>query len=362
MFKMNDAGDVISLIFLFNGVFMKASIFREFGGPNVLRYEDVATPSARPGHVVIRVLAAGINRLELYLREGAITRDLALPHILGSDAVGEVVELGAGVTDFSLGERVVPMPGYPLDKADYAFSPMSAATSYAIAGIMSWGAYAEYMEVPAHWLLRDDTGLSPEELATLPMVLVTAVRAVRVVGAVKAGDTVLVQAGGSGTGSMSIQIAKALGARVVTTVSNDEKAEVARKLGADLVINSKREDFVAVSREWTGGKGMDVTIDNLGGEILARSIEATRPTGTVVTLGFVAGSELNLDIRSFFFSQRRLLGTLMGDLDDLRFGLDLIKKGAVRPVLDQVIPLSEAARAHELLGEGRVSGNLVLKP
>ncbi len=341
---------------------MKASIFREFGAPSVLRYEDVATPSARPGNVVIRVLAAGINRLELYLREGTITRDLALPHVLGSDAVGEVVELGDGVTDFVVGERVVPMPGYPLDAADYAFTPMSAAPSYAIAGIMSWGSYAEFMEVPAHWLLRDETGLPPEQLATLPMVVVTAVRAVKVIGGVEAGNTVLVQAGGSGTGSMSVQIAKALGARVVTTVSSDEKAEVAKQLGADLVINTKHEDFVAVTREWTGGRGIDVTIDNLGGQILARSIEATRPTGTVVTLGFVAGTELNLDIRSFFFSQRRLLGTLMGDLNDLRFGLDLIKAGAVRPVLDQVIPLSEAARAHELLALGNVSGNLVLMP
>lgn len=341
---------------------MKASIFREFGAPSVLRYENVATPSARPGHVVIQILAAGINRLELYLREGAITRDLVLPHVLGSDAVGTIVELGEGVTGFAVGERVVPMPGYPLDPVDYGKSPMSAVPSYAIAGIVSWGSYAEYMEVPAHWLLRDDTGLSPEEVATLPMVIVTAVRAVKVVGAVEAGNTVLIQAGGSGTGSMAIQIAKALGAKVATVVSSDEKAETARKLGADLVVNSKTEDFVSATQEWTDGKGVDVTIDNLGGDILARSIEATRPTGTIVTLGFVAGGELKLDVRSFFFSQRKLLGTLMGDMNDLRFGLDLVKKGVVRPVLNQVIPLSDASAAHELLATGKVSGNLVLKP
>jgi NADPH:quinone reductase-like Zn-dependent oxidoreductase len=341
---------------------MKAAVFREFGAPDVLRYEDQPTPQARPGHVVIRVLAAGVNRLDHYLREGSVTRDLALPHVLGSDAVGEVVEIGAGVSGFSLGERVVPMPGYPLNDADADFHPMSAAPSYAIAGIMNWGAYAEYMQVPARWLLKDDTGLSVEQLATLPMVVVTGVRAVKEVGGVKAGDTVLVHAGGSGTGSMNLQIAKALGARVATTVISDATAELARQLGADLVIHSQREDFVAATRDWTAGRGVDVVIDNLGGDVLARSIDATRATGTVVAMGFVLGLEVKLNIRSFFFSQRRLLGSLMGDMADMRFGLDLIRQGKVRAVLDQVIPLAEAARAHQLLADDKVLGNLVLKP
>jgi NADPH:quinone reductase len=341
---------------------MKAAVFRQFGPPSVLRYEEVPTPQARHGHVVIRVLAAGVNRLEHYLREGSVTRDLALPHVLGSDAVGEIVEIGTGVNGFLVGERVIPMPGYPLDDADADFDPMSAAPSYAIAGIMSWGAYAEYMQVPARWLLTDDTGLSPEQLATLPMVVVTGVRAVKEVGGVKAGDTVLVHAGGSGTGSMNLQIAKALGARVATTVRSDAKADIARKLGADLVINMEHEDFVAVTREWSDGRGVDVVIDNLGGDVLARSIEAARPTGTVVTIGFVRGLELNLNIRSFFFSQRRLLGSLMGDVTNMRFGLDLIRQRKLQPVLDQILPLAEAARAHELVAEGKVTGNLVLKP
>jgi NADPH:quinone reductase len=341
---------------------MKAAVFRQFGPPSVLRYEDVPTPQARPGHVVIRVLAAGVNRLEHYLREGSVTRDIALPHVLGSDAVGEIVEIGAGVSGFLKGERVIPMPGYPLDDAHADFHPMSVAPSYAIAGIMSWGAYAEYMHVPARWLLKDDTGLPPEQLATLPMVVVTGVRAVKEVGGVKADDTVLVHAGGSGTGSMNLQIAKALGARVATTVRSDAKADIARKLGADLVINIEHEDFVSVTREWSDGRGVDVVIDNLGGDVLARSIEAARPTGTVVTIGFVRGLELNLNIRSFFFSQRRLLGSLMGDVADMRFGLDLIRQRKLRPVLDQILPLTEAARAHELVAEGKVLGNLVLKP
>lgn len=341
---------------------MKAAVMRAFGAPEVLKLEEVVTPSARPGFVVIRVLASGVNRLEHYLREGSVTRDLALPHVLGSDAVGEVVEVGAGVTGFASGDRVLPLPGYPLDPADDGFYPLSSAPSYAIGGIARWGSYAEYMEVPARWLLRDDTGLTPELLATLPMVLVTGVRAVKEVGGVKAGDHVLVHAGGSGTGSMNLQIAKALGAQVATTVSSDAKEEAARRLGADLVINTARQDFVAATREWTGGKGADVVIDNLGGDILARSIEASRAAGTIVTLGFVAGLELRLKIRDFFFTNRRLLGTLMGDEADFRFGLDLVRQGKITPVLDRVLPLAEAAHAHSLLARNEVVGNLVLQP
>jgi NADPH:quinone reductase-like Zn-dependent oxidoreductase len=340
---------------------MKAALFRQFGGPEVLKYEEVATPQVRPGHVLIKVLASGVNRLEHYIREGSVLKDMALPHVLGSDAVGTIAQVGAGVRGFAIGERVLPMPGYPLDPDD-AFEPISAAPSYAIGGIVRWGSYAEYLEVPARWVLRDDTKLTAEELATLPMVLVTGVRAVKTVGGVKTGDDVLVHAGASGTGSMSIQIAKALGARVATTVDSAEKGALAESLGADLVIDVRHSDFVAATKQWTHGKGVDVVIDNLGGDILARSLDAARVCGTVVAMGFVAGLEVRFHIRNFFFSHKRLLGTLMGDAADFHFGLSLVKRGKVRPLLDQALPLAEAARAHALIADNRVAGNLVLVP
>lgn len=340
---------------------MKAAVFRQFGAPEVLQYEEVATPSAQPGHVVIKVQAAGVNRLEHYIREGSVLRDLPLPHVLGSDAVGTIARIGPGVTGFAIGEKVIPMPGFPQNPED-RFEPMSAAPSYAIGGIVKWGSYAEYLEVPAAWVLKDDTGMRAEDLATLPMVLVTGVRAVKVVGAVKPGDHVLVHAGASGTGSMNIQIAKALGARVATTVRSAAKAELAESAGADLVIDTSRTDFVAATKAWTEGRGADVVIDNLGGDILARSLDATRVCGTVVAMGFVAGLEVRMHVRNFFFSHKRLLGTLMGDVADLRFGLDLVKLGKVRPLLDEALPLSQAARAHRLVAANKVAGNLVLVP
>jgi len=341
---------------------VKAAAFRRFGGPEVLEYMDLPTPEPHPGNVVVKVLASGVNRLEHYLREGSVLTNLALPHVLGSDAAGEIAAVGTGVTQFKTGERVVPMPGYPLEANDDRFDPLSAAPSYAIGGIVKWGTYAEYVEVPAQWVLRDETGLKPEELATLPMVLVTAVRSVKVVGGVKPGDRVLVHAGASGTGTMNIQVARALGARVATTVQGEQQAKLASSLGAELVIDARARDFVKDVRDWTEGRGVDVTIDNLGGDILQKSIDATRVSGTIVAMGFVAGVEVRFHIRNFFFSHKRLLGTLMGDVADFRWGLQQIRAGKIRPLLDRALPLAEAAEAHRLIASNAVNGNLVLKP
>jgi NADPH2:quinone reductase len=341
---------------------MKAAAFARFGGPEVLELVEVETPRPRPGSVLVKVLAAGINRLEHYLREGSVTREIALPHVLGSDAAGEIAALGEGVGGLAVGDRVVPMPGYPLDAGDDAHAPLSAAPSYAIGGIARWGTYAQFVEVPARWVLRDETGLSPEAMATLPMVLVTAVRAVKTVGGVREGDRVLVHAGASGTGSMSLQVARALGARVAVTVDDDRKAAQAEALGAERTIDVRRRDFVREVRDWTSGRGADVIIDNLGGPILQRSLEATRVGGAVVAMGFVAGVEATLHVRDFFFGHKRLLGTLMGDAADFRWGLEQIAAGRIRPLLDRALPLAEAATAHRLLADNQVAGNLVLLP
>ena len=340
---------------------MKAAVLREFGAPEVLRLEDLPIPEVKPGHVLIKILAAGTNRLEDYLRAGSVVQ-LTFPHVLGSDAAGEVAAVGKGVTGFKPGERVIPMPGYPLEAADRGFAPMSAAPSYAIGGIVEWGTYAQYIQVPAHWVVRDTSGLDPEQAATLPMVLVTGMRAVKTVGGVKQGDHVLIHAGASGTGSMNIQIAKALGAAVATTVDSDEKGEFARSLGADLVIDARHRDFVALTRDWTKGRGVDVAIDNLGGPILQRSLEALRPLGVCVAMGFVAGVEATFHVRNFFFAHKQIRGTLMGDVEDMVSGLDLVRQGRIRPQLDRTLPLAQAAEAHRLLSSNAVRGNVVMLP
>lgn len=341
---------------------MKAAVLREFGGPEVLRYEEVDTPQPKPGNVLIKVLAAGLNRLDHYLREGSVVPDLPLPHILGVDAVGEVVELGEGVSDVNLGDRVIPAAGFTLQEEDDHNRPLASSSSFVVPGVHLWGAYAQYMEVPARWVLKDESGHSPAHVATLPVVLGTSVRAVKQVGEVKAGDTVLVTAGASGSGNMHIQVAKALGAKVAATVRDDVKADYVQSQGADLVINTRNENVVERVKAWTDGKGVDVAIDNVGGTELAQTIDAVRPFGIIVAYGFAAGAESTINIRDFFFSQKQLRGTIFADPEDLEWGLEQVRLGKIKPALDRTFPLSQAAEAHRLLSTNQVKGNYVLLP
>ena len=341
---------------------MKATVIKEFGDFDVLKYEDIKTPKPRAGHVLIKVLAAGVNRLDHYIREGSIVPELAFPHILGADAAGEIAELGEGVTGFEIGERVIVVPGYPQKQEETNIRPTVVAPSFALPGLHVSGTYTQYMEIPSYAAVKDETGLKPEDVATLPVVLATAVHAIRGIGEVKADHKVLIHSGASGSGSMQIQVAKALGTQVATTVRGDAKAELAKKAGADLVINTREEDFIEQVKEWTGGLGADVVIDNLAGDVLAKSIEATKPMGVIVAFGFAAGPEVKFDIRSLFFAQKKLCGSMASDAEDLQFGLELIRKGTVKPMLDRTLPLSQTAEAHRLIATNEVAGNIVLLP
>ena len=341
---------------------MKAAIIHQFGSPDVLRYEEIATPEPRPGHVVIKVLAAGVNRFDHYIREGSVTPELPFPHVLGADAAGEIAAIGDGVAGFTVGERVVPLTGYPMKDDEAGIYPISAASSYTVLGLGIPGTYAQFMEIPARWVLKDNTGLAPGEVSALPMAVSTAVRAVKVVGEVKAGDDVLVTAGASGVGTMQIQVARALGARVAATVRSESKIGALKDLGANRVINTQEEDMVRAVQQWTDGKGADVVIDNVGGDLFPHVIDSTRGQGMIVAVGFLAGTQVSFDIRNFFFGQKQLRGTLGGDIEDLRWGLEQVRAGKLRPALDRTLPLSEAAEAHRLVSTNQITGSVALLP
>ena len=338
---------------------MKAATITRFGPPSVFEFADIPRPEPGPGELLIRVEAAGLNRLDHYIREGGVNPNLAFPHVLGSDAVGIVEALGDGATGFAVGDRVIPMPGYPTDPADPGAAVLATSPSYAIRGLARNGSYAEYMTAPARWTVHAPEGIASTDLATLPMALVTAVQAVKVVGGVTEGDTVLIQAGASGTGSFMVQIAKALGARVAATVRSDAKRSFVEGLGADLVVGMADGALDAVG-EWSDG-GVDVAVDNLGGPSLARSVDATRPLGLTVLMGNVLGLESTLPVRSVFFPQKRIAGTLMGGVDDLEWGLEQVRAGRIRPTLDRTYPLDQADAAHTRLAAGDAVGNLVFE-
>ena len=344
------------------GYDMKAAVINRFGGPEVFELIDIPTPKPGPDDVLIKVLAATVNRLDHYIRGGSVNPNLSFPHVLGMDAVGEIVEIGSDVRGFSIGDRIIAMPGYPTAAEDIHIRPATAAPSYSLPGLHFSGTYAQYIVIPAAWVVHDHSGLPPEQAVSLPVTLLTAVRAVQIVGEVKTGQTILTHAGASSTGLMSIQVAKALGAKVATTVRTKESAEVVRTIGVDRLINTKEEDFNEAIQDWTQGRGVDVAIDSLGGDIFARTIDAVKPFGIIVAMGFMAGTEVKFDIRNFFFGQKQIRGALMADIEDLQQWLIKVREGLVVPVVDTVLPLSEAAKAHELVAENKAKGAVILMP
>ena len=193
--------------------------------------------------------------------------------------------------------------------------------------------------------------------------LVTAVHAVKTLGRVGPGSKVLIQAGASGTGSMAIQVAKALGAQVITTVSTDRKAALARQLGADDVVRYRDSDVGAAVRSWTGGAGVDVVIDPVGGVAMPANIESLKPRGAIVNLGLSGGVEATIPhLYAFFRNERRIVGAWMGSMAELEFGLDLVKQGKIRPALHKTLPLREAREAHRMIANHDVVGKLALLP
>lgn len=341
---------------------MKAAVVKSFGGPEGIEYIDIPTPEPAPGQALLRVLAAGTNYYDVAVRLGLVDRAIPLPHVLGADIVGVVEAVGAGVSRWQAGDRVFVQPGFPLDPAERRIDPQNEAPSYYPGGRLLWGGYAQYVRVDEDLLVADNTGLSASDAASLPLVLTTAVGICRKAG-VRAGQDVLVQAGASGSGSMAIQVAKALGARVATTVSSNAKRETALKAGADLVVDYRREDFVRRVLDWTEGRGVHAVLDNVGGETFARSLSAMARGGIVVNYGFVGGIETRIpNLYEFFSRQLRIAGGWMGGFGDFAAGLELVRQGKIAPLVDRVLPLSEARRAHELIEAHEVRGKIVLVP
>src|SRR5262245_38930221 len=227
---------------------MQATTIAAFGDADVLNFADVPTPSPKAGHVLIKIEAVGANYYDTLVRSGAVSRLIPLPHVIGSDIVGHIEKVGAEVKSLGLGDRVIVAPGFPSDPAEWNITPENEAPSYFPTGTYGWGGYAQYIEVPARWVIGDETDLAAEHLATMPLVLVTAADAVKTLGTGGPGSRVLVQAGTSGSGSMAIQVAKALGAQVITTVSTDKKAAFARSVGADEVVRYRETDVSAAVR------------------------------------------------------------------------------------------------------------------
>jgi NADPH:quinone reductase-like Zn-dependent oxidoreductase len=341
---------------------MQAMVLRAHGGPEVLNREEVEAPEPGPREVRVRVRAVAMNHMDIWVRRGLPHLKLPYPFRLGCDVAGEVEALGPGAKGAKVGDRVLLQPGVSCGVCQACLSGRdNLCRSYKILGENTQGGYGELLVVPDVNVMPLPADLAFEQAAALPLCLLTAWQMVFKKARVLPGQTVLVQAAGSGVSTMAIQLCKLAGARVIATTGTDEKAARARALGADEVINYATHDFLGEVRRLTGKAGVDVALDHVGGEVFEKSVLAARWGGRVVTVGATAGHEARLDLRQVFFRQVEILGSTMGSKGDLLEALPLVAEGKIRPVVDRVMPLWEAREAHELLEGRRVFGKIVLQ-
>jgi NADPH:quinone reductase-like Zn-dependent oxidoreductase len=342
---------------------MKAVVFRQHGGPDVLEYGDAPEPHIRPNEVLVEVKACALNHLDIWVRNGLPGIEIPLPHILGNDVSGVVREVGELVTWVKAGEAVMVQPGVSCGHCEACLSGRdNFCREYDIIGYRRDGGYAELVAVPGVNIVRKPAQLSWEEAAALPLVTVTAWHMLVTRADVQPGETVLVHAAGSGVGSVAIQIAKLRGARVITTASTDEKLAHARELGADETINYTNDDWPKEVRRLTDRKGVDVVVEHTGAATWPGSISSLKNNGRLVTCGATSGYDARTDLRQVFYRNLSLLGSFMGSKGELLEAMRFVEAGKIRAVVDRVLALGEARQAHEAIDNRAQFGKVVLSP
>ncbi|HMF01086.1 MAG TPA: zinc-binding dehydrogenase, partial [Terriglobia bacterium] len=341
--------------------FMKAVVFNQHGGPEVLQYVDVPDPRPGPGEVLIEVKATSINHIDIFLRRGMPGIKVPLPKIVGSDAAGIIRELGRDVSGLMPGQRVTINPGITCGHCEFCSAGFgSQCVSWAMVGENRDGAYAEFVVVPAHIVLPIPDHISFEEAAAAPLVFLTAWSMMVGKGNIRPGEDVLILGAGAGVGTAAIQIAKLVGCRVFATASNAEKLQRAKELGADFLINYTTEEFDKAIRELTNKRGVDIVVDYIGADTWVRSLRSARRGGRVLTCGATTGFAPQTDLRHIFFRQVQVLGSTMGSHREFLDVMKCVFRGQLKPVIDRVLPLPEARKGHELIEQRAVFGKIVL--
>ncbi|HKS28984.1 MAG TPA: zinc-binding dehydrogenase [Pyrinomonadaceae bacterium] len=342
---------------------MKAVVFREHGGPEVLEFGDAPEPEIKANEVLVEVRACALNHLDVWARKGLPGIEIPLPHILGNDISGVVRSSGELVTWVKEGDEVMLQPGVSCGHCiECLRGADNLCPEYNILGYMRDGGYAELVAAPGVNVIPKPKNLSWEEAAALPLVTVTAWHMLITRAQVKPGEDVLIHAAGSGVGSIGIQVAKLQGARVIATAGSDEKLEKARSLGADEVVNYTREDWPKEIRRLTGKRGVDVVFEHTGAATWPGSIASLSKNGRLVTCGATSGFDARTDLRQVFYRHLSLLGSFMGSKAELLDAMKFIERGSIRAVVDRTLPLAEARRAHELIEDRAQFGKLVLVP
>lgn len=341
---------------------MKAVIFKQHGGPEVLEFADAPDPKPRANEVLIEVKACALNHLDIFVRNGLPGIEIPLPHILGNDIAGVVREVGELVTWVKADDEVMVQPGVSCGHCDACLSGRdNLCREYDMIGYRRNGGYAQFVSVPGVNVFPKPANISWEEAAALPLVTVTAWHMLVGRANIRPGEDVLVHAAGSGVGSVAIQIAKLHGARVITTASSDEKLAKARELGADETINYTRDDWPKEVKRLTNGRGVDVVFEHTGAATWPGSILSLKKGGRLVTCGATSGFDAKTDLRHVFYRHLTILGSMMGSKADLLAAMKFIESGHIRAVVARTLPLAEARKAHELIEDRAQFGKVVLQ-
>lgn len=342
---------------------MKAARIHQHGPPEVLIYEDVPDPKIKANQILVRVRACALNHLDLFVRAGIPGMKFAMPHILGCDIAGEVVETGELCERVKPGWRVLLSPGLSCRQCDQCMAGRdNFCRRYTIFGYGVDGGDAELLAAPEWTAIQIPDDLSFEEAAAVPLVFLTAWHMLVGRAHLQLGEDVLVLAASSGVGSAAIQIAKLHRCRVIATAGGEAKLAKAKELGADHVIDHYTQDISAEVKKLTGKRGVDVVFEHVGAATWSRSLESLAPAGRLVTCGNTSGWDVKLDLRFLFSKQWSLLGSFMGTLGDLHQVLKFVFKKELKPVIDKVYPLSEIRAAHERLENKEQFGKVLVVP
>lgn len=339
----------------------EAMAFSQHGGPEVLERISLEIPEPGPREARVRVHAVAMNHMDLWVRKGGPAFKLVYPHRLGCDIAGVVEALGPGARGAVVGDRVILQPGLSCGTCKACLAGRdNFCRSYKIFGENAQGGYVRHINVPDVNLIKIGDALSFRDAAALPLCTLTAYQmAVRKAG-VRPGQTVVVHAAGSGVSSMLIPLCKLLGAQVIATTSDPNKAERARQLGADHVVVTSEQDYTGEIRKLTGKAGPEVIFDHVGGELMEKAVGTVAWGGKIVTCGATGGFVAKIDLRQVFFRQVELLGSTMGSKADLLEVLPFVLSGKLGATVDRVVSLWDAREAHEALEQRKVFGKIVL--
>ena len=340
---------------------MRAAVFRAYGGPETLEWDDVPDPDCGPDDVLVEVHACGVNHSDLDSRAGTSRWPFTLPWVLGAEFAGHVAAVGAAVEGIAEGDPVTAYQQYACGRCDACarWRP-DLCPRFTVFGTDCWGGYGELVRVPARAVIPLRSADDFELAAAGQCVVSTAWSMVVSVAAVRAGETVLVPSASGGVASAAVQAARIAGAQVVASVGSPEKLDAVRALGADVVFCYRDTPVAEAVLEATGGRGVDVVVDTTGGPRFADHLAALAPDGRLVTCGAHAGEVVPLDIIELFRRGHRILGFRVASPDEIRLALTMALDRRIAVPIARRFPFADAAAAHAFMDERRHVGKLLL--